>query len=312
MRRGCVCADPAAADSQQAVQAARSSTTPAGRLVLCILGMINECQREPIIEGTRMGLEAAVPESAVIPDSLYGGSPPRSARPGNLVLSLLCGLRTEEARAPALGARGPERRPGRQPARPAARGRVAIGPRARRDQDRTVPPHPRPARGGGSGAAGLVRQPGRRAARGRGRLAGYRAGVHQPPRRRAGRGKRPEDVQTHLRRSRDRGRLDPARAAHLLRQLDEPPRSPHRGDRPPRRARHHPHHRDRLPPRTTPPSSPPAPRSWTSSSQQPNPAGRATLPTREHGAPRSAGPYAAPDRRTRHATAGAIASGFSG
>jgi hypothetical protein len=99
MRRGCVCADPAAADSQQAVPAARSSTTPAGRLVLCILGMINECQREPIIEGTRMGLEAAVPESAVIPDSLYGGSPPRSARPGNLVLSLLCGLRTEEARA---------------------------------------------------------------------------------------------------------------------------------------------------------------------------------------------------------------------
>ena len=42
------------------------------------------------------------------------------------------------------------------------------------------------------------------------------------------------------------------------------------------------------------------------------PAGRATLPTREHGAPRSARPYAAPDRRTRHAAADAIVSGFSG
>ena len=44
----------------------------------------------------------------------------------------------------------------------------------------------------------------------------------------------------------------PARAAHHVRQLDEPPRSQHRGNRPPRRPRHHPHHRDRLPPRTTP------------------------------------------------------------
>ena len=48
-----------------------------------------------------------------------------------------------------------------------------------------------------------------------------------------------------------RGRLDPARAAHHVRQPDEPPRSQHRGDRPAGRARHHPHHRDRLPPRTT-------------------------------------------------------------
>ena len=70
-------------------------------------------------------------------------------------------------------------------------------------------------------------------------------------RRRAGRGQRPEDVQTGLHRSRDRGRLDPARAADLLRQPAEPPRRQHRGDRPPRRARLHPHHRDRLPPRTT-------------------------------------------------------------
>ena len=61
----------------------------------------------------------------------------------------------------ALGARRPGRRPGRQPARPAAHSRVAIGPRPRRDQDRTVPPHPRPPRDGGPGAARLVRQPGR-------------------------------------------------------------------------------------------------------------------------------------------------------
>jgi hypothetical protein len=50
---------------------------------------------------------------------------------------------------------------------------------------------------------------------------------------------------------RRRGRLDPARAAHLIRQLGEPPRSQHRRDRPPGRPRHHPHYRDRLPPRTT-------------------------------------------------------------
>ena len=72
--------------------------------------------------------------------------------------------------------------------------------------------------GGGPGAARLVRQPGRRAARGRGGLAGHRAGVHQPPGRRAGRGERPQDVQAHLHRGRRRGRLDPARAAHHLRQ----------------------------------------------------------------------------------------------
>jgi len=43
-----------------------------------------------------------------------------------------------------------------------------------------------------------------------------------------------------------------ARAADLLRQLDEPPRSQHRGDRPRGRVRHHPHPRDRLPPQTRP------------------------------------------------------------
>src|SRR6185312_1882911 len=65
------------------------------------------------------------------------------------------------------------------------------------------------------------------------------------------RGERPEDVQTGLYRGRRRRGLDPARAADLIRQPDEPPRGQHRGDRPPGRTRHHPHHRDRLPPRTT-------------------------------------------------------------
>ena len=46
-----------------------------------------------------------------------------------------------------------------------------------------------------------------------------------------------------------RGRLDPARAADHVRQPDEPPRRQHRGDRPPGRARLHPHHRGRLPAR---------------------------------------------------------------
>ena len=78
-----------------------------------------------------------------------------------IVLSLLAGIRTEEARALRWAAHGPGRRPGRQAAGAAARGRVAISPRARRDQDRTVPPHPRPPRGRGPGAARLVGQPGR-------------------------------------------------------------------------------------------------------------------------------------------------------
>ena len=110
---------------------------------------------------------------------------------------------------PALGPRRPGRRPRRPPARPAARRRVAIGARAWRDQDRAVPPHPRPPRRRRPGTARLGRQPGRRAARGRGRLAGHRAGVHQPPRRRAGRGERPQDVQAHLHRGRRSGTAGP-------------------------------------------------------------------------------------------------------
>jgi integrase len=42
------------------------------------------------------------------------------------------------------------------------------------------------------------------------------------------------------------------RAADHVRQPAEPPRGQHRGDRPAGRPRLHPHHRDRLPPRTTP------------------------------------------------------------
>ena len=48
---------------------------------------------------------------------------------------------------PALGSRGPGRRPGRQPAGSAARGRVAVGPRARRDQDASGRPLPRDNQG---------------------------------------------------------------------------------------------------------------------------------------------------------------------
>jgi hypothetical protein len=142
-----------------------------------------------------------------------------------IVLSLLTGIRTEEARAlrwAHVDLDGdPEARPSRRT--------WPCGDRCacRRDQDRAVPPHPRPPRSSGPGAACLVRQPGRRAAGGRGTLAGHRAGVHQPPGRRSGRGERPEDVQTRLHRGRDRGRLDTARAADLLRQLDEPPGGQH-------------------------------------------------------------------------------------
>ena len=49
-----------------------------------------------------------------------------------------------------------------------------------------------------------------------------------------------------------RRRLDTARAADHVRQPAQPPRGQHRGDRPPRRARLHPHHRDRLPARLRP------------------------------------------------------------
>jgi integrase len=78
-----------------------------------------------------------------------------------IVLSLLAGIRTEESPGPALGPREPGRRPGRHPCGAAARGRLAISARARRNHDRAVTPHPRPPRSRGPGAARLVRQPGR-------------------------------------------------------------------------------------------------------------------------------------------------------
>ena len=112
-----------------------------------------------------------------------------------ITLSLLCGLRTEEARALRWAHVDLNGTPA---ARPAACGRVAVGPRPRRHQDRTVPPHPRPPRRRRPGTARLGGQPSRGAARRRGRLAGHRPGIHQPPRRRAGRGERPQDVQAHL------------------------------------------------------------------------------------------------------------------
>ena len=62
---------------------------------------------------------------------------------------------------PALGPRRPRRRPGRPPARPAAHSHLEIGPRPRRDQDRTVPPHPRPPRSSSTRTPYLVRPPGR-------------------------------------------------------------------------------------------------------------------------------------------------------
>ena len=74
-----------------------------------------------------------------------------------IVLSLLAGIRTEEARALRWAHVDLDGDPAARPAGAAARGRVAVGPGARRDQDRTVPPHPRPPRGGGPGAARLVR-----------------------------------------------------------------------------------------------------------------------------------------------------------
>jgi hypothetical protein len=56
-----------------------------------------------------------------------------------IVLSLLCGFRTEEARALRWAPRRPGRRPASQPARPAAHSRLAIGPHPQRHQARAVP-----------------------------------------------------------------------------------------------------------------------------------------------------------------------------
>jgi hypothetical protein len=131
-----------------------------------------------------------------------------------IVLSLLCRAPHRGGPGPALGARRPGRRPGRQPARPAAHSRVAIGPRPRRHQDQTVPPHPRPPRAAVQALrAWTGSQAGEQLAAGKDwQDTGL---VFTTTGRRAGRGERPEDVQAHLRRGRRRGQLDPPRAADL-------------------------------------------------------------------------------------------------
>ena len=168
-----------------------------------------------------------------------------------IVLSLLCGLRTEEARALRWAHVDLDGDPAAAPPVPP---HIAVWRSVRAHGD-TKTEQSRRTLGLPAAAVQALRawsgsQAGEQLAAGN-RLAGHRAGVHQPSGRRAGRGQRPEDVQAHLHRGRSRGRLDAARAAHHIRQLDEPPRGQHRGDRSPGRARHHPHHRDRLPPRTT-------------------------------------------------------------
>ena len=167
-----------------------------------------------------------------------------------IVLSLLCGIRTEEARALRWAHVDLDGDPA---ARPPVPPHVAVW-RSVRAHGETKTERSRRTLGLPAAAVQALRawpdsQADERLAAGDGwQDTGLVFTNHL--RRRAGRRERPEDVQTRLHRSRDRGRLDTARAADHVRQLDEPPRRQHRGDRPPRRARLHPHHRDRLPPRT--------------------------------------------------------------
>ena len=95
-----------------------------------------------------------------------------------IVLSLLAGIRTEEARALHWAHVNLDGDPAASPAHPAARGRLAISPRPRRHQNRTIPPHPRPPRRRSQGTTSLAGLPGRGAARSRRRLARHRARVH--------------------------------------------------------------------------------------------------------------------------------------
>ena len=152
-------------------------------------------------------------------------------------------------------------RPGR-----AARGVWRSVRGARRDQDRTVPPHPacpnwRPMRPRASG------RPGRRATAGRPAVAGHRAGVHHPPGHRAGRGQRPEDVQTGLHHGRGRDGWAPRELRTSFVSVLS-----HRGSAS-RRSPGWPGTAPPGPPRSSitencDRSSPPAPRSWTRSSQE--------------------------------------------
>ena len=188
-----------------------------------------------------------------------------------ITLSLLCGIRTEEARALRWAHVDLDGDPAASPPVPP---HVAVW-RSVRTHGETKTERSRRTLGLPAMAVQALRawsgsQAGERLAAGEGwQDTGLVFTNHAG--RRTGRGQRPEDVQARLHRGRRRGRLDTPRAAHHVRQPDEPPRSQHRGNRPPGRPRHHPHHRDRLPPRTTRQSSPPAPRSWTSSSQQASP-----------------------------------------
>jgi hypothetical protein len=151
--------------------------------------------------------------------------------------------------APCTGPTSTSTETGRHPTRPAADRRLAISPRTRRHQNRTLPPRPRPPRSHSPGTTRLAGLPGRGAAHRRGTLARHRARVHQPPRRRPRRGQRQEMFKRVCAEAGIGDGSTPG-TADLLRQPDEPLGSQHRGDRPPRRARHHPHHPNRLPPRT--------------------------------------------------------------
>ena len=159
--------------------------------------------------------------------------------------------------APCAGPSGPRRRPGSPTARSAA---VAVW----RWSACTARPRPNgPAAPSACPAAAVQAlhawsrsqaASGSRPAK----MAGHRAGVHQPLGRRAGRGERPEDVQAGLRRGWRREGWTPRELRTSFVSLMSHQGVSHRGDRPPRRARHHPHHRDRLPPRTGVPAI-----SWT-------------------------------------------------
>ena len=170
-----------------------------------------------------------------------------------IVLSLLCGIRTEEARALRWAHVDLDGDPAARPPVPphvAVWRSVRAHGETKTDRSRRTLALPAAAVHALRTWSGL--QAGERLAAGDGwQDTGLGAGVHHPPGCRPGRGERPEDVQAGLHRGRGRGRLDAARAADLVRQPDEPPRRQHRGDRPPRRARLYQDNRGRLPPGTT-------------------------------------------------------------
>ena len=187
-----------------------------------------------------------------------------------IVLSLLAGIRTEEARALRWQHVDLDGDPAASPPVPP---HVAVWRSVRGHRD-TKTERSRRTLGLPAAAVQALRdwqdsQAGERL--GRGRLARHRAGLHHLSRRRPRRGQRPENVQTHLHPSRNRRRLDPAGAAHLLRQPAQPPRRPPSRKSPASSGTPPP-----APPKSSTaanydPSSPPAPKSWTSSSKKPRP-----------------------------------------